>query len=65
MNLKYSYLVEFHCHTMASKDSLTKPKDLIATARRRGIDRLIITDHNTIAGAMKAKDLDSELVIVG
>jgi predicted metal-dependent phosphoesterase TrpH len=65
MNLKYSCLVEFHCHTMASKDSLTKPKDLIATARRRGIDRLIITDHNTTAGAMIAKDLDPELVIVG
>lgn len=65
MNLKDSFLVEFHCHTMASKDSLTKPKDLIATARRRGIDRLIITDHNTTAGAMEAKNLDPELVIVG
>jgi predicted metal-dependent phosphoesterase TrpH len=65
MKLKDSCLVEFHCHTMASKDSLTKPKDLIAAARRRGIDRLIITDHNTIAGAMKGIDLDPELVIVG
>jgi predicted metal-dependent phosphoesterase TrpH len=61
MNLR----VEFHCHTNASKDSLTSPADLIAVARRRGIDRLIITDHNTIAGARVAQILDPELVIVG
>ncbi len=58
-------LVEFHCHTDASKDSLTRPEELIAAARRKGIDRLIITDHNTIAGARMAQELDPELVIVG
>ena len=56
---------EFHCHTNASKDSLTRPKDLIRAARQKGIDRLIITDHNTIAGAQAAQALDPELVIVG
>lgn len=58
-------LVEFHCHTNASKDSLTQPADLIAAARAKGIDRLIITDHNTTAGARLAQELDPELVIVG
>ena len=57
--------VEFHSHTNASKDSLTSSADLIAAARRKGIDRLIITDHNTIAGARAAQALDSEFVIVG
>jgi predicted metal-dependent phosphoesterase TrpH len=57
--------LEFHCHTNASKDSLTSPEDLIKAARRRGIDRLVITDHNTIAGARAAQNLDPELVIVG
>jgi predicted metal-dependent phosphoesterase TrpH len=57
--------VEFHCHTHASKDSLIRPRDLVSTARRKGIDRLIVTDHNTIAGARAAQDLDPELVIVG
>ena len=60
-----SFLVEFHCHTNASKDSLISPASLIAAARRRGIDRLIITDHNTIAGARAAQSLDPGLVIVG
>ena len=57
--------VEFHCHTYASKDSLTRPGDLIHTARRKGLDRLVITDHNSIAGAVEAQAIDPELVIVG
>lgn len=60
-----SCLVEFHCHTIASKDSITKPKDLITKARQRGIGRLIITDHNSITGALDARQIDPDLVIVG
>lgn len=58
-------ILEFHCHTSASKDSLTKPIDLIKTARRKGLDRLVVTDHNSILGAVAAHKLDPQLVIVG
>src|SRR6266508_4040804 len=58
-------LIEFHCHTNASKDSLTRPEDLVAAARQKGIDRLVITDHNTITGAREAQVLAPELIIVG
>jgi len=57
--------VEFHCHTVVSKDSLTRPRDLVDTCRRKGIDRVVITDHNTIGGAQAAQSLDPQLVIVG
>jgi predicted metal-dependent phosphoesterase TrpH len=57
--------VEFHCHTIISKDSLTRPKALVDAARRKGIDRLIVTDHNSIVGALEAKQIDPERVIVG
>lgn len=57
--------VEFHCHTISSRDSLAQPEALLAACRRKGIDRLVITDHNTVAGAFLAKDLDPERVIVG
>lgn len=57
--------LEFHCHTHASKDSLTRPVDLVKSARRKGLDRLVITDHNSIAGALEAQVIDPELVIVG
>lgn len=57
--------VEFHCHTVFSEDSLTSPRKLVDTCRRKGIDRVVVTDHNTIAGAQAAQKLDPELVIVG
>ena len=57
--------VEFHCHTNASKDSLTRPVDLISAARRKGIGRVIVTDHNSIIGAREARAIDPELIIIG
>jgi predicted metal-dependent phosphoesterase TrpH len=57
--------VEFHCHTVYSKDSLTRPDELLAACRRKGIQRVAVTDHNTIVGALEAKQLDPQRVIVG
>ncbi len=56
---------ELHCHTVWSLDSGNQIPELLAEARRRGIQRLAITDHNTIRGALIAQQLDPELVIVG
>jgi predicted metal-dependent phosphoesterase TrpH len=60
-----NYKVDFHCHTLFSKDSLTQPANLVRTSRHRGLGRVIITDHNTITGALAAHVLDPELIIVG
>lgn len=57
--------VEFHCHTSASRDSLTRPDELVMAARQRGIGRLMVTDHNTIKGALEARRIDPGLVVVG
>jgi predicted metal-dependent phosphoesterase TrpH len=57
--------VEFHCHTIYSKDSLTSPEKLLAACRRKKVDRIIVTDHNTIQGALRTKDLDPDRVIIG
>jgi predicted metal-dependent phosphoesterase TrpH len=57
--------VEFHCHSRYSKDSLNPLEGMIQTARQRGIDRLIITDHSTIRGAVRAQRMAPDLVIVG
>lgn len=59
------FLLEFHSHTDASRDSLTRPADIVKAARQKGIHRLVITDHNSIRGALAARSLDPELVIVG
>jgi predicted metal-dependent phosphoesterase TrpH len=63
--LQEYYNLELHSHTVASKDSLTHPRDLVEACRRKGIDRIVITDHNTIAGARAAQALDPGRVIVG
>jgi predicted metal-dependent phosphoesterase TrpH len=57
--------VEFHCHTIYSKDSLLKISLLVKSIKRKRIDRIAITDHNTIRGALRAKELAPEHVIVG
>jgi predicted metal-dependent phosphoesterase TrpH len=58
-------LVELHCHTDASRDSLMKPAAMVRLCRQRGIGKLAITDHNTIAGALALQALAPALVIVG
>lgn len=57
--------VDFHCHTDVSRDSMVKPEALIARAAQRGIDRLVITDHNRIENALRAHELAPERVVVG
>jgi predicted metal-dependent phosphoesterase TrpH len=64
-NPKKLIRAEFHCHTVYSGDSSNRVDALICAARERGIQRLAITDHNTIEGALKAKELAPELVVVG
>ena len=57
--------IDFHCHTIASKDSLEPPEKLVRAGRKKGLDRVVVTDHNTIEGALAAHALDPELIIVG
>jgi predicted metal-dependent phosphoesterase TrpH len=57
--------IQFHCHTHYSPDSLVHPEDLVRTCHRKGIDRIVVTDHNVIAGALEAQRIDPQLVIIG
>jgi len=41
------------------------PSALLQAAGQRGVDRLVVTDHNTIRGALAAQRLDPTRVIVG
>jgi glycosyltransferase involved in cell wall biosynthesis len=58
--------VDLHLHSRASTDtgswflnravlpeSYTEPADAYATAKRRGMDLVTLTDHNTISGALE------------
>jgi predicted metal-dependent phosphoesterase TrpH len=59
--------IDLHCHTDASFDSLSKPRDVVRAATTRGLTHLAITDHDRIEGALAARDAAPEglTVIVG
>ncbi len=57
--------VEFHCHTVYSKDSLVTIESLVKFCHKKSIDRLVITDHNNIQGALIAHQQYPQLFIVG
>ena len=57
--------VDMHIHSRASFDSLNRPERILEAARARGMDRLVITDHNEIRGALELSRLDPERILVG
>lgn len=64
-NDKENIRVELHAHTQASKDSLVRPARLVEHCAKIGIDKIAITDHNEIQGALAARALAPDRVIVG
>ncbi len=59
------WTVELHSHTIYSKDCLIRLDSLPDICRRRGIDKLAITDHNNVQGALLAARLYPMLIIPG
>ena len=57
--------VDFHVHSRASRDSLTDGEKLYRRARELGLGKLILTDHNTISGALELQKAHPDDVIVG
>ena len=64
MEIRY-WKVDFHVHTCYSGDSLTSLEEVIEACRKRGLDKVAITDHNTMAGAWALLEMAPDLVIVG
>ena len=54
-----------HLHTRYSFDCLTDPAALIGCLDARGLDRVCVTDHNEIAGALALRERYPERVLVG
>jgi predicted metal-dependent phosphoesterase TrpH len=59
--------VDYHFHTSYSYDCDTGLDQILAAARRAGLTRLCVTDHDTIEGALRLRELagDALEVIVG
>jgi len=48
---------DFHIHTHHSKDSGAGASDIVAQARKLGLDVIGVTDHNTTRGALEVREL--------
>jgi hypothetical protein len=48
-------IIDLHCHTSASFDSLAAPAAIVRAAAARGLTHLAITDHDRIDGAFEAR----------
>jgi predicted metal-dependent phosphoesterase TrpH len=57
--------VEMHCHTRASKDSLNPYDGILQAMDAAGIDRLVVTDHDRVDGALRLHAMAPERIIVG
>ena len=57
--------IDFHCHTCYSGDSVARVPEVLRAAHARGLDRLVITDHNRLQGAVEAYRLEPDFVIMG
>lgn len=61
-------IFDFHIHSRYSFDSILSPRDILKTAKRKGLDGIAITDHNTIRGGLETKKLNKDenfYVIIG
>jgi predicted metal-dependent phosphoesterase TrpH len=55
--------IDFHLHTRASMDSLSDPAKVLERALACGLDRIAITDHNSMAAALEmAADFPDRII---
>jgi len=57
--------VDLHLHSQFSHDGQSSLEELIARARECGLDRIALTDHNTVEGALQLARIAPELAIAG
>ncbi len=57
--------IDLHVHTCYSWDGVTTLKEVVVYAKKRGLDGVAITDHDSVKGAVKLAKKHDFLVIPG
>jgi predicted metal-dependent phosphoesterase TrpH len=57
--------IDLHLHSIYSHDGQSSLQALIDRSRECGLDRIALTDHNTVDGALELASMAPELTIVG
>ncbi len=59
--------IDFHTHTYHSYDSLMRPEKILKLAKQRGLNAIVINDHDTIKGGLECaqinKDKDFKVIV--
>src|SRR5438445_12831494 len=56
--------LDMHMHTEYSRDSRVLLADFAALAREAGLSAVCVTDHDTIEGALRLREMDTGLMVV-
>ena len=51
-------IYDLHVHSKYSRDSILSPEKIISVAKRKKLDGVAVTDHNTIRGGLAAFKLN-------
>ena len=54
------YAVDFHTHTYHSYDSMMRPEKILQLAKARGLNGIVISDHDTIKGGVECAALNKD-----
>ena len=57
--------IDLHMHTHYSEDATTTLKQVVQYAKKRGLEGVAITDHNTVRGALRLTRQENLVVIPG
>lgn len=57
--------IDLHVHTCYSHDAVTTLEEVIAYSKKRGLNGIAVTDHNTLEGVLKLQGKTDFLVIPG
>jgi predicted metal-dependent phosphoesterase TrpH len=57
--------IDLHIHSQYSEDGFGSPKEIIKSLKKKGIDGMCITDHNSVKGGLKAlKESPKDFIVI-
>jgi predicted metal-dependent phosphoesterase TrpH len=56
--------LDLHVHSSYSADGKVSPRTILKAARKKRLDGISITDHNTMKGSLEAKAMEKEFNLV-
>jgi predicted metal-dependent phosphoesterase TrpH len=56
--------IDMHVHTVYSGDSCNSVKDILCVCRTRGLDGVVVLDHNSLRGAREALSMECNVLVI-